>query len=99
MDNAFWIGFLSFILVGVFHPLVIVYEYYLGTERRWILLLVGCFSLLLSLFLNRLLSVGFGVFGAASLWSFLEVRWQYIRVCKGRGKRNPRRADGYYREG
>lgn len=96
MDNSFWIGLLAFALVGVFHPLVVAYEYYLGKERRWILLVVGGLSLVLSLFLKRWLSLCTGVFGAACLWSFLEVKWQYGRVCRGRGRKNPRRGANYY---
>lgn len=97
LNSGFWIGLLAFFLVGAFHPLVVAFEYHLGRERRWIFLVVGLLSLVGSLFASRFYSLSLGVFGAACMWSYVEVGWQYDRVCKGRARANPRRGSGYYR--
>ena len=86
------IGLATFLVIGLFHPLVIKAEYYMGT-RSWILfLLVGIAAGALSVITASLiLSVILGVVGFSSLWSILEVFQQEERVKKGWFPANPNR--------
>ena len=86
------LGAVSFFIIGVFHPLVIKGEYYLG-KKMWIVFLVmGIIGSCISLFLeNTFLSVCAGVFGFASFWGIKEVFEQVERVEKGLFPKNPKR--------
>ena len=39
------IGFLTFVIIGIFHPIVIKAEYYFGHKIWWVFLLTGIVSL------------------------------------------------------
>jgi len=86
------IGSITFVIIGVFHPLVIKAEYYLGT-RSWILFLVsGLIFIGLSLILDgQVLPTLLGVLGFTCLWSIKEVFEQEKRVKEGRYPKNPKR--------
>jgi len=86
------IGSITFVIIGVFHPLVIKAEYYLGT-RSWILFLVsGLIFIGLSLILEgQVLPTLLGVLGFTCLWSIKEVFEQEKRVKEGRYPKNPKR--------
>lgn len=74
----------TFIIIGVFHPIVIKVEYYWGTGVWWIFLLLGICSIIGSLCIAQIiLSSMFGVFGASCLWSIGELFEQKKRVEKG----------------
>ena len=78
------IGILTFVIIGVFHPLVVKGEYYFGVKCWWFFLLLGLFSLAGSLlFRNLILSVSCGVIAFSSFWSIAEVFEQRDRVQKG----------------
>jgi hypothetical protein len=87
------IGSITFVIIGVFHPLVIKAEYYLGT-RSWILFLVsGLIFIGLSLILEgQILPTLLGVLGFTCLWSIKEVFEQEKRVKEGRYPKNPKRS-------
>lgn len=86
------IGISTFLIIGLFHPLVIKAEYYIGTKSWYIFLVLGIAGLILSLVLkNILLSALTGVFSFSSFWSILEVFEQEKRVKKGWFPRNPRK--------
>lgn len=89
--EGFLVGIAAFVIIGSFHPLVIKLEYYFGKRVWWILLIPGILFLIVSLFLNSILSIVFGVIGAGLLWSTLEIFWQHNRVLKGQSKKNPNR--------
>ncbi len=78
------IGLATFLIIGIFHPIVIKAEYYLGTRCWWIFLLAGIIfgatSLIIS---NMLISTILGVTAFSSLWSILELKEQKKRVEKG----------------
>ena len=78
------IGLATFLIIGIFHPIVIKAEYYLGTRCWWIFLLAGIIfgatSLMIS---NMLISTILGVTAFSSLWSILELKEQKKRVEKG----------------
>lgn len=86
------IGTISFIVIGIFHPIVIKCEYYF-TERVWPFFLVGGLILCaLSLFAQQLiLSAALAVTGFAMLWSIHELKEQTQRVKKGWFPPNPKR--------
>jgi branched-subunit amino acid transport protein len=82
----------TFAIIGIFHPLVIKAEYYLGTKSWWLFLVAGIVGVILSLKAeNTVLSVCYGVFGASSFWSILEIFQQKKRVEKGWFPKNPNR--------
>lgn len=88
----------TFIIIGVFHPIVIKTEYYTGTKFWWIFLVVGIISVCAAfLIADIMVSALLGVFGASSLWSIGELFEQRERCAKGWFPKNPKREDnGYY---
>lgn len=86
------IGVVTFLVIGLFHPLVIKAEYYWGTRSWWLFLLAGIVAAVLSLLIeNILLSTICGVFAFSSFWSIKEVFEQEERVLKGWFPKNPKR--------
>jgi uncharacterized membrane protein YuzA (DUF378 family) len=86
------IGLASFLIIGVFHPIVVKAEYYLGFGIWPVFLVVGIGSLVASLFVDgSMLSAIVGVFGFACLWSIRELNEQVERVQKGWFPSNPKR--------
>lgn len=82
----------TFLVIGLFHPLVIKAEYYWGTRSWWLFLLAGIVAAVLSLLIeNILLSTICGVFAFSSFWSIKEVFEQEERVLKGWFPKNPKR--------
>jgi hypothetical protein len=87
------IGAGAFLIIGVFHPIVIKTEYYFGTKVWPVFFLVGLAALGLSLFVENILGAGIlGVFGFSCLWSIQELFEQAERVEKGWFPRNPNRS-------
>ena len=86
------IAALTFVIIGVFHPLVIKCEYYFS-ERCWpVFLLFGLIFIVLSMFVKAsVVSALLGVLGCTFLWSILELKHQTKRVEKGWFPRNPDR--------
>ena len=78
------IGLATFLIIGVFHPIVIKTEYYFGTRPWWIFLLLGLGCIAGALLLeSTLASALLGVTGFSSLWTILELFEQKERVKKG----------------
>jgi len=87
----------TFLIIGMFHPIVIKAEYYSGTKLWWLFLLVGLASVIGALFIaNEILSAVVGVFGASALWGIGELFAQKRRVEKGWFPMNPKRKDEYH---
>ena len=86
----------TFLIIGLFHPIVIKAEYYTGTRFWWAFLLVGVASIVAALFVEEAaLSAIIGVFGASSLWGIGELFSQKKRVEKGWFPMNPKRRHEY----
>ncbi len=85
------LGLISFIIIGIFHPVVIKLEYYLGKKSWWMLAVPGLLIVILSLFMNEIVSILLGVLGFSLFWSAHEMFKQHDRVLSGRAKRNPKR--------
>lgn len=77
-------GLATFLIIGLFHPIVIKAEYYLGTRCWWMFLVAGiAFCMLSILAANFILSTILGVTAFSSFWSILEIFEQRGRVKKG----------------
>ena len=78
------IGLVTFLIIGLFHPLVIKGEYYFGVKCWWVFLLMGIGGIMATLLLrNIIVSASCGVFAFSSFWSIGELFQQRKRVEKG----------------
>ena len=78
------VGLSTFLIIGLFHPLVIKAEYYIGVKSWIIFALAGvAFSVTSLLAEGFILSTILGVVAFSSFWSILEVFEQRERVRKG----------------
>lgn len=78
------IGVATFLIIGLFHPLVIKGEYYFGVRCWWVFALMGVAAVVAALFVEDvLLSTLLAVWGASSFWSIGELFEQRKRVEKG----------------
>ena len=78
------IGLATFITIGMFHPIVIKAEYYLGSKCWWMFLLSGIIFCALSVTIDNLIvSTILGVTAFSCFWSILELKQQKERVRKG----------------
>ena len=92
------IGLATFLIIGIFHPIVIKCEYHFGVRCWWWFALLGAGMCALSAATDDLiLSVLAGVTGFSSFWTILEVFEQRERVVKGWFPMNPRRVAEYER--
>lgn len=86
------IGVATFLVIGLFHPLVIKAEYYIGVKSWWLFLLLGIVAAIASLVVASLiLSIILGVVAFSSFWSIGEVFQQKKRVEKGWFPANPKK--------
>lgn len=86
------LGAVSFLLIGVFHPIVIKAEYYWGKECWWLFALGGAgFCALSFLAGDVIVSAVLGVVGFSCFWSIFELFAQEKRVKKGWSPGNPRK--------
>ena len=68
------IAICSFIIIGIFHPIVIKTEYYTGTRFWWVFLVLGIATIIIALFIaETILSSILGVLGATMLWTIKEL--------------------------
>lgn len=87
------IGLISFIIIGLFHPLVTKGEYYFS-KKIWPIFLVLGIVCIASAYVfqdNLLLSTVLGIMGFSFLWSIHEIIEQEKRVEKGWFPKNPNR--------
>ena len=86
------IGLATFLIIGMFHPLVIKGEYYFGVKCWWAFLVAGIVCTILSVYIKEnTLSTLLGVTAFSCFWSILEVFEQRERVRKGWFPKNPKR--------
>ena len=86
------IGICTFLIIGIFHPIVVKAEYYWGTKCWWIFLLLGIGGAIASLCTDNILVASLlGVFAFSSFWTIKEVFEQEERVKKGWFPKNPKR--------
>lgn len=86
------IGAAAFLIIGVFHPIVIKGEYYFGKKVWPVFLVVGVISVGATLMIeNTAFAAIVGIFGFSCLWSINELIEQEERVRKGWFPANPKR--------
>ncbi|MBD5285403.1 MAG: DUF4491 family protein [Bacteroides sp.] len=86
------IGLLTFLIIGIFHPLVVKGEYYFGIRCRWWFMALGFVCVIASVIVSDILwSTLLGVIGFSAFWSIHEIIQQEERVHKGWFPRNPKR--------
>ena len=78
------VGLATFLIIGLFHPIVIKAEFYFGTKCWWVFLVAGIIFCALSILIENLIaSTILGVTAFSSFWSILELFQQRERVRKG----------------
>ena len=86
------IGICTFLIIGLFHPVVVKAEYYWGTKCWWIFLVLGIAGIAATLWVdNLMISSLLGVFSFSSFWTIKEIFEQEERVKKGWFPKNPKR--------
>lgn len=86
------IGVATFLIIGLFHPLVIKGEYHFGVGCWWVFLAMGLLSIVGSVLVHDIFfSTLLAVWGASSLWSIGELFHQRKRVERGWFPANPKR--------
>ena len=86
------IGLISFLSIGVFHPIVIKAEYHFSKSCWPFFLAAGIVLMLISAMVaNVIVSSALAVIGMSSWWSILELFEQEKRVQKGWFPANPNR--------
>jgi len=86
------LGIMTFLIIGLFHPIVIKTEYYLGVKAWPVFLIAGIALCVFSILEpDPLLSTLAGVTAFSSFWSILELFEQKQRVAKGWFPKNPKR--------
>ena len=73
------IGVATFLIIGIFHPLVIKGEYWFGVKIWWLFLVMGVAAVIGSIAVRHL------------LWSTGDLFEQRKRVAKGWFPKNPNR--------
>lgn len=90
------IGVCTFLIIGLFHPVVIKCEYYFGTRCWWVFLILGIAGIAGALWVRNVLGSSLlGVFAFSSFWTILEIFEQKGRVKKGWFPMNPKRRKDY----
>ena len=90
------IGICTFLIIGLFHPIVVKAEYYWGTRCWWWFLLLGIAGIIGSVLIGDILiSTLLGVFSFSSFWTIKEIFEQRERVLKGWFPMNPKRNHEY----
>jgi hypothetical protein len=78
------IGLSTFLIIGLFHPLVIKGEYYFGIKCWWVFLLIGLIGLSGAILIHNVIASALcGVIAFSSFWSIGELFEQRKRVEKG----------------
>lgn len=94
MFGGLGIGLAAFLIIGLFHPVVVKAEYYFGVRSWWVFLMVGLLGVAASVWVDSLfVSAILGVFAFSSFWTIKEIFEQRERVRKGWFPKNPKRND------
>ena len=86
------LGASAFIIIGIFHPIVVKAEYHFGKQCWWAFALAGIAFCAASLIVtDTTFSAVLGVVGFSSFWGIFELFQQVKRVKKGWFPSNPKR--------
>ena len=84
------IGLCTFLIIGIFHPIVIKGHYYFGVGCRWWFAVAGVIALAATIIVSDVFwSSLLGVLSFSCFWSILEIKQQEERVRKGWFPANP----------
>ncbi|MDE5687765.1 MAG: DUF4491 family protein [Paramuribaculum sp.] len=87
-----FIGLCTFLIIGLFHPVVIKCHYYFGTGCWWWFVVLGVICAAISVVVEDVVwSTLLGVVAFSSFWTVREIFDQEKRVRKGWFPRNPAR--------
>lgn len=91
------IGVITFLMIGIFHPVVIKGEYHFGVQKPcYFFIALGIISTVLAFYIpNLIASIILGVLACCAFWSIKEMKEQEERVLKGWFPENPKRS-AYY---
>ena len=95
-ESVNWLGIeaavISFVCIGIFHPIVIKAEYYFSSRCWPVFLAAGALCCAASLFVRPpLVSVALGSLSCTCLWCIIEFKEQERRVASGWFPKNPKR--------
>lgn len=85
------LGVSAFLIIGLFHPIVIKAEYHLGKGCWWIFALAGLGFCATSVLTEGVVSAILAVVGFSCFWSILELFEQEKRVARGWFPANPKK--------
>ncbi len=90
--TGIFIGVATFLIIGLFHPLVIKGEYHFGVRCWWVFCVMGIAAAAGSVAVEQVVwSTLLAVWSASSFWSIGELFQQRKRVAKGWFPANPKR--------
>ena len=88
------IGAITFIIIGLFHPVIVKSYYYFGVKCWWVFFITGLICLVATLFVeNIVVSSLLGVLSFTLFWCIKEIYEQRERVKKGWFPKNPKRKE------
>jgi len=89
------IGAISFLIIGIFHPVVVKCHYHFGTSCWWWFLALGLAACAASVFVaSTFWSAVLAVLAFSSFWTIKEIFEQEERVAKGWFPANPKHGKG-----
>ena len=96
MKLNFWgilLGIMSFATIGIWHPIVIKGEYYLGRKKCTVIFaVIGAVCTVAAVLVDSLmLSSVIAIFGFSAFWGIGEVKEQEQRVARGWFPKNENR--------
>jgi hypothetical protein len=78
------IGIIAFLVIGLFHPIIIYGEYHFGTKLWPVFLFLGILLCFVSLLVeNAILNAALGIIAFSCFWSIIELFKQKKRVERG----------------
>ena len=93
------IGVCTFLIIGLFHPIVIKAEYHFGTRLWWVFLVVGASGVAGSILVDNIfVSTLCGVLAFTSFWAIKELFEQKKRVEKGWFPQNPKKSKPQHKQ-
>ena len=90
------LGLCTFLIIGIFHPIVIKCEYYFGVRCWWWFAILGAAMCIVSYCISApFWSTLAGVVGFSSFWTIREIFDQRERVRTGWFPAYPKRSDSH----
>jgi len=95
--SGVFVGILAFLIIGIFHPIVVKLEYYYSKKVWPVYLVAGIISCVVSLLVHQpIISPVLAVLGFTCFWSIKETFEQEERVQKAWFPANPDKLHRYF---